>query len=165
MARSFAQKLRDVKHVIVGRFDLSSYYTTTVNPSLLEELGYFPTDIQRGLVNGRILHASKTITRKYFRVTVIFYHCQIHETRRKLCGCHSRPQLKRCNDPERNRSVVTSFGALPPRSLSPPSPPPASSGPAFHRALVQFALMVPGGSRERIVVCRDALPNGSHVPR
>ncbi|KYM79738.1 hypothetical protein ALC53_09850 [Atta colombica] len=124
MARSFAQKLRDVKRVIVGRFDLSSYYTTTVNPmlpSLLEELGYFPTDIQRGLVNGRILHASKTITRKYFRVTVIFYHCQVHETRRKLCGCHSRPQLKWCNDPERNRSVVTSFGALPPRlSLLPP---------------------------------------------
>jgi len=35
---------------------------------LLEELGYFPTDIQRGLVNGRILYASKTITRKYSRV-------------------------------------------------------------------------------------------------
>ncbi|KYN11967.1 hypothetical protein ALC57_15860 [Trachymyrmex cornetzi] len=139
MARSFAQKLRDVKRVIVGRFDLSSYYTTTVNPmlpSLLEELGYFPTDIQRGLVNGRILHASKTITRKYFRVTVIFYHYlsdlstvdRAHEKqRRKLCGCHSRPQLKRCNDPERNRSVVTSFGALPPR-LTTPSPSPAIIG-------------------------------------
>jgi len=41
-------------------------------------------------------------------------------------------------------------------SSHPPLLPP-SSGPAFHRALVQFALMVPGGSRERIVRYRDAL--------
>lgn len=71
---------------------------------------------------------------------------------RKLLRMSFAPATTRCNDPECNRSGVTSFGALPHRVLG-----------ASFRALVQPDLMVLGGLREKIVVYRDALPNDSHV--
>ncbi|EZA52102.1 hypothetical protein X777_09110 [Ooceraea biroi] len=132
-------------------------------PSLLEELGYFPTDIQRGLINGRILYVqSKTSTYKYFRV--IYPISTVDRENRASeasCGCHSRlASGQRCNDPGCNLSGVTSLGALPCPRTSGPTP------SALSCALVQpVALMVPDGPRERIAVCRDALPNGPHAPR
>ncbi|EFN74755.1 hypothetical protein EAG_00606, partial [Camponotus floridanus] len=144
------RKLQDVNCVIMGIFDLSSYYTITVNPSLLEELGYFPTDIQKGLINDRILRRSAAIPKAYRHIYPISTTDRMRE---KPCGCHSRPQsTQRYNDPECNRSGVTSFGVLPRHRFLRTS--------VGSRTLV----IVPGGPRESIV-CRDALSNDLHVLR